>query len=331
MRNPRRWIIGIVISAIALIVVFWGVKPERMLNLFAGADYVYLIPVEILLILGLGSRSRSWKILLGDSLPFRKVFNVVNIGYLLNAVMPFRLGELGRALIISREREFGMAKALGTIMIERLLDTMISFSALLISLPLIIIPDWAENLTWVVGISILAILTVSFMLLYRKAFVLSVVKRFSRIGQNRLTVMTEDFIAGLETLIQPLKILRAGMWSLLAWIFYWVELWLLLTILGAPVQLAVLLFVPSVVAFGSALPPSPGAIGVFEITAVAGLLVFGYEREIALSVAILWHGLHLLSTALLGGWGLSVEGQSLLEIMQRAQSLLRNRTAGTQV
>lgn len=325
MGKPGKWFIGLIISTIALILVFWGVQPERMLNLFAGAEYVYLIPIEILLILGLAARSMSWKILLGDSFPLTKVFNVVNIGYLLNAVMPLRLGELGRALIISREREYGMAKVLGTIMIERLLDTLISFSALLISLPLVIIPDWAENLTWVVGISILVILIVSFILLYRRAFVLSIVERFSRIGQNRLTGMTEEFIDGLETLIQPLRILRAGIWSLLAWISYWVELWFLITILGAPVQLGVLLFVPSVVAFGSALPPSPGAIGVFEITAVAGLLVFGYEREIAVSVAILWHGLHLLTTALLGGWGLSAEGQSLLEIVRTAQKLLRNR------
>jgi len=88
-----------------------------------------------------------------------------------------------------------------------------------------------------------------------------------------------------------------------------------------------LLFVPGVIAFGSALPPSPGAIGVFEIAAVAGLLVFGYERETALSIAILWHGMQLLTTAILGGWGLSRQGRSLGDLIRKVQSLLQNRKA----
>lgn len=325
MKRIRRWLIGFLISALALVILFWGVKPERMLDLLSGAKYVYLIPIEAILFAGLISRTNSWKILLGSGLSLGNVFAVVNVGYLLNTVMPFRLGELGRAHIISRKAELGMAKVLGTIMIERLLDTLISFSALLISLPMIIIPDWAENLTWVVGIGIFTILAISFFLVTRKEMVLTLVERLSRFGLGRLSVITEDFIAGLETLIQPSRILRAGFWSLLAWVCVWIQMWLLLTVLGAPTNLAVLLFVPSIVAFGSALPPSPGALGVFEIAAVAGLLVFGYERETALSVAILWHGLQLLTTAILGGWGLSREGQSLLDIAEKAQSLLRNR------
>lgn len=327
MARIRRRLIGVGISIIALIIVFWGVEPERMLDLLSGANYAYLIPIEIMLITGLVARTNAWRILLGHRLRFRKVFDVVNIGYLLNTVMPFRIGEFGRAHLISRDQEFGMAKALGTIAIERLLDIIISFSALMISLPMIIIPDWAHNLSWVVGVSLAGILASSFLLLRKKETVLRFVERFSRIGVGRLTVITEDFINGLESLVQPSRILRAGFWSLLAWLCVWVQMWLLLAIVGAPTSLAALLFVPGVVAFGSALPPSPGAIGVFEIAAVAGLLVFGYERETALSIAILWHGMQLLSTAILGGWGLSRQGRSLGGLVRKVQSLLQNRKA----
>jgi uncharacterized protein (TIRG00374 family) len=313
------------ISAVALIVVFWGVKPERILDVLSNAKYVYLVPIEAVLIAGLIARSNSWRLLLSWGLSLRKVFDVVNVGYLINTVMPFRLGELGRAQIVSSGEKISIARVLGTIMIERLLDTLISFSALLISLPMIIIPNWAENLTWVVGISVFGVLATSFILLYKRENVLALVERFSRIGLGRLRVITGDFISGLESLLQPTRILRAGFWSLLAWICVWLQMWLLLTALDAPTSLAVFIFVPSVVAFGSALPPSPGALGVFEIAAVAGLLVFGYERETALSVAILWHGLQLITTAVLGGWGLSREGHSILEIAEKAQALLRNR------
>ncbi len=327
MERIRRWLIGLLISAIALVIVFWGVEPGRMFDLLSGARYIYLIPIEILLVFGLIVRAKSWSILLDLGLPLRKVFDVVNAGYLLNTVMPFRLGELGRAHIISSDQKIGMAKVLGSIVIERLLDVGISFAALLISLPMIIIPEWAQNLYWVVGISIIGILTSSVFLLRKKETVLNLVERFSRIGLGRLSVITEDFISGLETLLQPSRVFRAGFWSLLAWICVWIQIWLFLNVVGAPANLAVVLFVPGVVAFGSAIPPSPGALGVFEITAVAGLLVFGYERETALSIAILWHGSQLLTTAVLGGWGLSREGHSLLGLASKAQSLLRNRRA----
>lgn len=312
---------------IALVIVFWGVRPERMVEVITNAKFLYLIPMEVALIIGLIARSNSWRILLGQNFKLRKVFDVVNVGYLINTVMPLRLGELGRAQIISSGGSTSIARVLGTIMIERLLDTLISLSALLISLPMIIIPNWAENLTWVVGISAIGVLVFSFILLTKKNSVLTLVERFSRIGLDRLRVITEDFIAGLESLLQPTRILSAGSWSLLAWICVWVQMWLLLASLDAPASLAAFLFVPSVVAFGSALPPSPGALGVFEIAAVAGLLVFGIERETALSVAILWHGLQLLTTAVFGGWGLAREGRSLLDLAERAQSMLRNRSA----
>ena len=89
MDRIRRRLIGVGISVIALIIVFWGVEPERMLNLLSGANYAYLIPIEILLIAGLVARTNAWRILLGHRLGFRKVFDVVNIGYLLVLVLSF--------------------------------------------------------------------------------------------------------------------------------------------------------------------------------------------------------------------------------------------------
>ncbi len=76
-------------------------------------------------------------------------------------------------------------------------------------------------------------------------------------------------------------------------------------------------------ALGAAIPSSPGALGVYELATVAGLLVFGYPRELAVSVAIVSHGLQLGIIALLGGWALAKEGQTLLGLADQAQSLLR--------
>ena len=278
-----------------------------------------------MLIAGLAARAISWRILLAEKLPLRKVFDVINIGYLLNAILPFRIGEVGRAYLISRDQAIGAPKIFGTIVVERFLDISVSFSALLVVLPSIVNPEWTSNLLFGVGIGIILLIGGSLTLLRGRQSILRIMQRFSKFGLQRLVGVTEDFISGIEAFGRPKLILRAAFWNFIAWTCFWLQLWFLLNFIGAPGAIPVLLFVSGVIAFGVALPSSPGAIGVFEFAAVAGFLIMGYARETALSVAIVWHVLLLANTALFGGWALAREGSSIFELAGKAQSLLHNR------
>ena len=320
----RRWLIGIVIGVFGLVVVFWGVQPERMLTVLSKARLGYLLPAELVLVAGLVARAISWRILLAEKLQLRKVFDIINVGYLLNAVLPFRIGEVGRAYLMSQGQSISAPQTFGTIVVERFLDISISFSALLIVLPSVVNPEWTNNLLFGVGIGIILLIGGSFILLRGRQSILRIMQRFSRFGLKRLVGVTEDFISGLEAFGRPKVILRAAFWSFLAWACVWLHLWFLLRFIGSPGPIPVLLFVSSVIAFGVALPSSPGAIGVFEFAAVAGFLIMGYARETALSVAIVWHGLLLMNTALFGGWALAREGSSILGLASKAQSLMQN-------
>ena len=325
MGKAGRFLIGIVISVLGLVVVFWGVQPERMLTVLSKATVGYLLPAELVLIAGLAARAISWRILLAEKLPLRKVFDVINIGYLLNAILPFRIGEVGRAYLISRDQAIGAPKIFGTIVVERFLDISVSFSALLVVLPSIVNPEWTSNLLFGVGIGIILLIGGSLTLLRGRQSILRIMQRFSKFGLQRLVGVTEDFISGIEVFGRPKLILRAAFWNFIAWTCFWLQLWFLLNFIGAPGAIPVLLFVSGVIAFGVALPSSPGAIGVFEFAAVAGFLIMGYARETALSVAIVWHVLLLANTALFGGWALAREGSSIFELAGKAQSLLHNR------
>ena len=325
MGKAGRFLIGIVISVLGLVVVFWGVQPERMLTVLSKATVGYLLPAELVLIAGLAARAISWRILLAEKLPLRKVFDVINIGYLLNAILPFRIGEVGRAYLISRDQAIGAPKIFGTIVVERFLDISVSFSALLVVLPSIVNPEWTSNLLFGVGIGIILLIGGSLTLLRGRQSILRIMQRFSKFGLQRLVGVTEDVISGIEAFGRPKLILRAAFWNFIAWTCFWLQLWFLLNFIGAPGAIPVLLFVSGVIAFGVALPSSPGAIGVFEFAAVAGFLIMGYARETALSVAIVWHVLLLANTALFGGWALAREGSSIFELAGKAQSLLHNR------
>jgi uncharacterized protein (TIRG00374 family) len=318
------WVVGILISLAALVVAFWGVQPGRFLSEITQANYIYLIPSALLLLLGLLARARSWQVLLGDQVNFGRAFSALNEGYLLNNVLPLRLGELGRAYMVSQEQPIGPAKALATVVMERIIDVVVSLAGLLLALPFVVAPQWARDVAWAAGSVLVAGVFLLAMLLIYRGLLLRIVRRLPGRGFWRIGKGMEKFLGGLEELVgQPKRILLAAFWSIVAWLTTWVELWLLLAAFGARASPIVPLFTSGVTAFGAALPSFPGALGVYELSTVAGLLVFSYSRDLAVGAAVVAHGLVLALTSLLGAWALTRDGQTIVDLAGKAQALFR--------
>ncbi len=322
----RPWLIGGIVSAVALAIAVWGIQPERFLEQLQGGRYGYLAPTALLLILGLLFRARSWHVLLDGAVPFGKAFASLNEGYLLNTILPLRLGELGRAYAVSRGSPLTAGRALATVVLERLIDVVVSLAGLALALPFIASPGWARDLAWGAGLfSAVLVLALGAALSQRKNLA-GLLARLPGAGPWKdLRAQADDFIAGLEIMRRPPRLGLAALWSAAAWATAWVQLALLMAMFGLHGSLIVSLFVAGVVAFGAALPSSPGALGVHEASAVLGMLVFGYHREAALSVAIVWHGLNLGLTALFGAWALARDGESVTELAAKAQAWIRPR------
>jgi uncharacterized membrane protein YbhN (UPF0104 family) len=118
-------------------------------------------------------------------------------------------------------------------------------------------------------------------------------------------------------------LIRSGGWSLLAWVTAWISLALVMRMFGLPSSPVILIFVTGVTAFGAALPSSPGAVGVYELSTVAALLVFGVPQAVAVSLAVLAHALSLVTTGGLGAIGLAREGRTILGLAEQAQKFFR--------
>ncbi len=323
MEKSGKWIFGIGVSAIALVVAFWGVRPERILEALSGAKYFYLIPAILVIFLGLVARARSWQILLGFRVPLRRVFYALNEGYLLNSVLPLRLGELGRAYLVSQDLQISAGHVLASVVVERIIDTLISFLGLMLALPFLISPSWTQSLVRVVGaILVLIALTLALLLTQRQRLI-RLLSRLPGTGYWGLDHAADEFIKGLELLLNTGRLLRATFWSLIAWGTAWLQIWLLLRMFGVSGSIVISLFVSGVIAFGAALPSSPGAVGVYELSAIAGLMVFNLPREIALSFAVVAHILQIALTGGLGAWALAREGQTLMGLAAKTQTFIR--------
>jgi uncharacterized protein (TIRG00374 family) len=263
VEKTRNWFVGAVISAIALVVAFWGVKPERFFDALSGANYILLLPAALTILLGLLARARSWQILLRKQVSLRRSFDALNEGYLLNTVLPLRLGELARAYIISQTMESGAGSILATVLVERIIDSVVSLIGLVGALPFVISPEWAQNLVMGVVIILLIIVFGLVLLLSQRKRLIGILGKLPGVGFWSLDEAADDFIGGLEILMDLNILLKAAFWSLMAWATTWLQLWVLLNMFSIHASPVVSLFVSGVIAFGAAIPSSPGAIGGF--------------------------------------------------------------------
>ena len=90
--NPwLRALPGILISMAAIAVLYFLVDLDELRHAFELADYGAL-PIVLVLFLGsLVTRSLAWRTILDEKVSFANAFLVLNQGYLLNNVLPFRL------------------------------------------------------------------------------------------------------------------------------------------------------------------------------------------------------------------------------------------------
>ena len=272
-------------------------------------------------------RAIVWRTLLREQATFNQVFFTVNEGYLLNNILPFRLGEIGRAFILSRKADIGFWEVFSSILIERILDMAFAVSVLLITIPFVVGADWALQAAFGVGL----LVVVGFLLLYLLAAKREAAINIFDLLSDKWSILNkfgservEAFFNGLAVLTDGKRFLKAIMWMIVDWGIAIFQYFLILIAFYPGGKILWSTFTLSGAALGMAAPSSPGAVGVFELSIIAALSVFGIKASIALAVAITAHLFQFLITGLLGAIGFIRDGESLLGIYRRSSEIPQN-------
>ena len=128
---------GILISLIALALVFYFVDWHGFLDALKHANYSFYFLALLVYLISYFFRTWAWRSLLKEEVSFKKVFLTMNAGYLLNNILPFRLGELGRAFLLGHAG-LGFWRVFSTILIERSFDMILAAGLLLGTLPFVV-------------------------------------------------------------------------------------------------------------------------------------------------------------------------------------------------
>jgi uncharacterized membrane protein YbhN (UPF0104 family) len=319
--RDRSWLLGIGVSLVALLIAIGGIDAGSFASVLSQASYSFLIPAYLLQLIGIAFRARGWNSLLGPEVPYRRAFAAINEGYLLNNVLPFRLGELARAYLVGHSG-LGASRALGSIVVERVADVSIAVLSIALTIPLLAPPAWATQAAIAVGAGVVLVILCLVLAVRTSRAWLGWFDRLPGTLGPRLKVMAGRFLLGLDVARQGGRLPRALAWLLLGWACAWFQFWLYFRMFGAQASPAVPVFSLGVIALGGAVPSSPGAVGVYELAGVAALSFLGYSREIALGVVLAGHFVQYSLVLLLGGYFLAREGRSVGDLARAARGLV---------
>src|SRR5688572_3982062 len=155
LKDSKRWIPGALVSLLLIAAILYFVDFASMAEALRTANYTLLAAAMALGFLWLAVRAIVWRTLLRERATYKDVFFTVGEGYLLNNFLPFRLGEIGRAFLLSRKSELHFAEIIPTIVIERVIDLGFSAIMLLAALPFVVGAQGSGRIGIVMGVIVL--------------------------------------------------------------------------------------------------------------------------------------------------------------------------------
>src|SRR6185295_16221993 len=146
----------------------------------------------------------------------RRAFDAINHGYLLNNVLPFLLGELGRAYLICRSQKISALQVLASVMVERVIDLVMALVMLMAVFPIVLGVAWARSAAvGAIALGLIAIIGIS-VLAHSRTYVLRLLHLIvTRLGWHaeRWETRAHAFLDGLSALQDIRRALQAAFWS----------------------------------------------------------------------------------------------------------------------
>lgn len=327
-------LIGGAVSLLALYWAFRRVPLDELITYLQSMNYGWVVPAVLIVIASFVLRVLRWQLLLSASwsIPFWQAFHPLMIGFMINCVLPGRVGELARPAILYQKSKVPFAAGLATVVAERIFDTLILLALLAAVLVWTPIHETARiqfggyNLSAellrltarsVAGLS--AVLVIATGMISNNSIRGWIQKIIGKIpdlanflgnpGKSRIRkwfasplIHTLDKAAqGLETVKDLRKVLACLGLSLCSWLLLGLSYYLVA--LGAPgINLSYfdLLAVMIIICFFIALPSVPGYWGLWEAGGVFALGLFGVASQPAAGYTLANHGVQIIPVMVVG-------------------------------
>lgn len=322
MTRTTRTLLGIAISAIALYLAMppreeWG----NVAAAFARVHYGYVIPIALISVYSIVVRCQRWQLLLRPvgKIAMLPLLSATAIGFLCNMVLPLRVGEVVRPVLLARRTALPVSSVLASVLLERLLDML----TILVFLGLVMVLVPVSDTIRQSGIAFLALAicaitaVVGLQRQHPKAIGLMrwLLARLPAGLRDRGEAALQSFIDGLQGIGEGPVLARVLAYSVYLWVVIAsvFGIGFLACDLPVPTVIGALALV-TIVAGAVSAPSAPGFIGTFQAGCILALGLFGVSRADAVPYAFVVWGAQWLTQIVLGVVFLLRENVSLRDV-----------------
>jgi uncharacterized membrane protein YbhN (UPF0104 family) len=290
-----------VLSALAVVAACaWFLRRldlTRVGHAIAGASLPLVLAAATVNLVHLGFRALRLRVLLAPERPVgvARLFRYNLVAIAASNLFPARAGEVLRVWLLKAHEKIPATTSVAVFLVEKAFD-LLALLALAAPLPWLLPslpPSVAHSILLLGGLAVVA------------AAVLLVA---SRLGSKRPGGRLDRFARGAAVVRRPGTFALALATSLAAWLTDTFEVLLILWAVHANVPAAAAPLILLTLNMALAVPSTPAQLGAFELGAAVALELLGVDPERALAFAVLYHGMQVLPTTLLGIAGMGLSG-----------------------
>jgi glycosyltransferase 2 family protein len=304
-RTPY-WLIAILLAGVLLYFSLRGIQWERVWSVLTHAKIAYVALWLALISIALLLRALRWRILLRTRAPisFPTAFWATSAGSFGNNFLPARAGELVRTMMVSAQSGLPATFVLTTALSERLCDAIalvIISSVVLLALPTR--PGWFDRAARpFAAIGLCGVLAIVLLPMFERLWnhILGLLPAPDSI-RHKLAHALEQILIGVRAFHDPGRLLRFIAFTCIIWLTDAIGARVGMISLGLHASLAVALLLITGLGLGSALPSTPGYVGIYQFVAVSVLMPFGFSRTGAIAYILLFQALQYATITF---WGL---------------------------
>lgn len=327
----KKIIVGIVLSIILVYLSVRGINIHDTIHNLKKIQLSYVAIFIGIVFFMQALRSYRWGIILR---PLQKInqlslFAVTSVGFLFIAAIPARLGELARPYLIAKKSAINISSALGTIVIERALDSLAILAITVFVLMHMDLPSWMIKSSILFFFLTLIILFFIVCLGWRQTTALKIINWILSILPKKLAGKLDElihyFIDGFQVITDIRTLFYLLFLSALIWLVDVMAIYMLFLAFGFTLPVIASFVLMIVLVAGIAIPTAPGYIGNWHFACILGLSFFGVAKPEAFSFAVVYHFLSIAITIFLGVLFLPFNRFSISDIKNQLNSSKANK------
>jgi glycosyltransferase 2 family protein len=311
MRGLGRASLGTAISVVALILVIRSVDLVSAWDVLITASPQWIALLVVFVMADVLLRAIRWRVLLrplapvglGDSL------SSLLVGYLANNVLPARLGEVVRSHDLGMRTGVSRAAILGTIVVERAVDTMVVISIASVAILVLSVRGVVASAV-LVGLAVTSLMVMAIALgivahrLPGAERIARYLDRWPKVRHVLARLRDGLRVASNAGTLLAAIVLSVGSWSCTVLAFAAAA-----QAVGVEPSMGQAALLAAGTNLATAIPSAPGYVGTFELAAITIATSVGIDRESALAFAVLVHVVTILITSIGGALALARRGR----------------------